>query len=123
MSANFEIKDFELLKSSLMNYIYYSDNSLTDFNVGAVMRCMLESVAQEEEEIYFRLWQGIQNAIKQGIQYSFNFTAEQGTFAFGMVKFGRDTLAPRNIVIPAKTIILAPNGSSYSTATDVVIQQ
>jgi len=119
--ANFEIKDFELLKASLLNYIFYSDNSLTDFNVGAVMRCLLEAVAQEEEETYFRLWQGVQKAIQESILFAFNFVPTQGTYASGMVTFGRDNAASTDIVIPAGTVVASAAGNTYKTLADATI--
>lgn len=119
--ANFEVKDFELLKASLLNYIYYSDNELTDFNVGAVMRCMLEAVAQEEEEIYFRLWQGIQKAIQESILSAFNFVPVQGTYASGLITFGRDNPATTDTVVPAGTIVAAASGNTYKTLADATI--
>lgn len=111
----FQIKDFETLTSSLLNYIYFSDNQLSDFNVGSVMRSLLEAVASEEEEMYFRLWQGIQNGIQESILHAFNFTPQDGIAATGSVKFGRETPPLENITIPQGTVLKNASGISYKT--------
>jgi hypothetical protein len=119
--SEFTIKDFDLLKGSLLNYVYRSDANLTDYNVGSVMRSLLESVAAEEEEMYFRLWQGVQDAIQQSILQTFDFTAIPGAPASGTVTFGRESNAPITYDIPAGTSMLGANGIVYSTLQSCTI--
>ncbi len=117
----FQIKDFALLEQSLLNYIYKSDNALTDFNVGSVMRTLLGAVAAEQEELYFRLWQGIQNAIKDSILQTFDFTPVAGTTASGSVKFKRETAALADYTIVEGTILISANGVKYQTTEEVIL--
>jgi len=117
----FQTKSFEDLRASLLNYIYYSDNALTDFNVGSVMRALIEAVAMEEEEVYFRLWQAIQAAIKESILYAFGFTPKEGTVATGTVEFGRETAAPADYVIPEGTEVISATGIVYKTTAEATL--
>lgn len=123
MTEVFKVKDFEMITSSLLNYIYYSDNKLTDFNVGSVLRSLLEAVASEHEETYYRIWEGLQEAIKVSILETFGFFPEEATVAKGTVIFGRETPAPSDIEIPAGTVLYSPTNIAYRTLNIVVLRK
>lgn len=117
----FQVKDFALLEQSMLNYVYRSDNALTDFNVGSVMRTMLGALAMEQEELYFRLWQGIQDAIKNSILQAFDFTPSAGSTATGTVKFVRETAALADITILEGVELTSSTGIKYKTTQQVVL--
>jgi uncharacterized phage protein gp47/JayE len=117
----FQIKSFDELTASLLNYMFYTDNNLTDFNIGSSMRSILEAVASEEEEVYFRLWQGVQDAIQKSIFTSFGFTQEPGSGSVGQLEFDRETPALANITIPYGAVVSSPQGKRYQTTSQVIL--
>jgi hypothetical protein len=117
----FQIKDFAAIEASMLNYMMGSDNNLTDFNVGSVLRSLVAANASEQETMYFRLWEGIKKAIPESIYTSFGFTKLTGTVAGGKARFSRETESLSDYTIPEGTIIVSPDSYRYITTSEATL--
>lgn len=132
----FAIKNFNTITAQLILYVSGHTSALTDFNVGSVVRTMLEAFAEELEYLYLEMFRGILEGIDTGVYNSFDFAAlgavsASGSVIFSLVQTGTTNLASptTSIVIPAGTIVQIPStntttgttvGNSYSVNQDTI---
>jgi hypothetical protein len=132
----FAIKNFNTITAQLILYVSGHTNALTDFNVGSVVRTMLEAFAEELEYLYLEMFRGILEGIDTGVYNSFDFPAlgavsASGSVIFSLVQTGTTNPASptTSIVIPAGTIVQVPSintttgttvGNSYSVNQDTI---
>jgi len=104
----FQLKDFASITASMINRAKATQKKVTDFNVGSVVRTILESSAIEIEELYQRMFAGIMDAIPVAIYRGFNFAILEPTKARGVVvvNFAGPIVDP--FTVPAGTIFTAP---------------
>lgn len=103
----FQIKDFASIAASSINWMRASTKKVTDFNVGSVVRTMLEAVAAEIDELYQRMFIGLREAIPVSVYNSFRFERIEAVAASGLVRVN---------VTPSADPILIPAGTTFSTA-------
>ena len=118
----FQLKNFASIANSTINRMKATQKKITDFNVGAVARTLLEAIAAELDELYQQMFNGLQEAIPVSVFNSFNFPALQAQSASGLVQL---TIAsqPTAILVAAGTSF-TPQGATtnaYQSAADVVI--
>lgn len=117
----FQIKDFASVSASLINLIRATTQKVTDFNVGSVVRSILDSVAAEIDELYQQMFIGLKEAIPVATYNSFNFEALQAQPASGTI---RVTVAPaaEPVTITAGTNFTFDGARvDYENVVDVVI--
>lgn len=120
-------KDFKTLLSDLIAYV--GAKGLTDFNVGSIVRTLLEGAAAMMEECYYlisvllsRFW--IRTATGEWLDRraeDFGKTRKPGSCAEGLVIIGRDSPAPFSISIPAGTTFEI-DGFGFITLDPAVIR-
>jgi hypothetical protein len=118
----FQLKNFASLTASMINRMKMTQTKITDFNVGAVIRTMLESPAAELDELYQQMFNGLQQAIPVSVFNSFNFPPLAAQSASGLAQL-TITSQPTAVLVSAGTTF-TPTGSSssvYQSAADVVI--
>jgi len=117
----FNLKHFEQIAASMMNLMASVQASITDYNIGSVNRTMLEAVALELEEIYYRTFQGILDGIPAGVYEAFGFGKLPATPAVGNVTFGRSAAATVSYTVPTGTVVATATGLRFTTTEEVVI--
>jgi uncharacterized phage protein gp47/JayE len=115
-STGFKMKSFPQLVASLVNWFVSVQNQVTDLNVGSVARTLLESVASELAEVYFRIFTAIDDAQAEAVYRSFDFPRKSATNAAGVLLFQRASLALSDITIASGVVVAAP-----ATASDAEI--
>lgn len=113
MSA-FVPKRFQELAASLIERVRVTTTRITDFNVGSVVRSLLEVIAQELEELYYSFAQGVREAIPVAIYGAFDFPAIGAVAAYGELEY--------SVLEPATSYITIPAGTRASTATGVTFE-
>lgn len=119
----FQLKDFRSIVASMINHVRGTTDKLTDFNVGAVNRTLLEAPAVEIDELYQQMFHGLLEAIPAALYDTFQFPRLPAVAASTDVRFTA-SVAPFGspLVIPAGTIIRAPEGVvGYVTDADASI--
>lgn len=99
----FQIKKFQSIVASMINFVSGATDKITDFNIGSVVRTIIESIALELEELYYQLLQAVQEAIEEAIYRTFNFPRNPSERATGLVRFFRLTGTEAEINIPRLT--------------------
>ena len=119
--VEFDLKHFESIATSMMNYLSSVQALVTDFNIGSVNRTLLESVAMELEELYYRLYKSTEKAIPEAIYTAFDFTKLSATAASGTVTFSRSVAAPQDYLIPLGTVVATADGVEFKTTANVTL--
>lgn len=115
----FRPKNFNLITASMVNWMAHHQNRITDFNPGAISRTMLEGVALEMEEVYYRLYTSLGPTITEGIFNTFVFPRLTPTRASGNVQFSRTTTAASaDIAIPFGTIVATEDDREYQVIVE-----
>ena len=102
----FQIKDFVSITASALNWMKSATTKVTDFNVGSIVRTMIEAVAAEIDELYQQYFIGLREAIPVSVYNSFDFEAIEAASANGLVR----------VTVSSGTAILIPSGAQFSVA-------
>jgi hypothetical protein len=94
---------------------------LTDFFVGSVSRTLLEAVAIEIEQLYFRTFLGIRDAIPVAIFQAFDFDRLPAAAATGNVTFTEAVGATGIITIPQGTVVQTATGIQFETVQSATL--
>jgi uncharacterized phage protein gp47/JayE len=113
--ATFQIKSFVSITASMINRMRSVTSAVTDYNVGSVVRTMLEAVAQEINQFYIQMFNALKDAILTATYLTFSFEALPAVSASGQVVV-TFTAQPGAITIPAGTVFtpITGNGTSYT---------
>lgn len=117
----FKIKDFTSISASMINWMRGVTGRVSDYNVGSVVRTIVEAVAAELDQLYQQMFIGIKEAIPVSTYNTFNFDLLAAVNASGAI---RVTITPQasNTVIPAGTSFSATGlASTYTSSQDTTI--
>lgn len=117
----FQLKNFVSIVAAMINHARASQDKVTDFEVGSVIRTIMESPAVEIEELYQRVFSGILDAIPTAIYKGFNFELISETAASGYVRITFGTPIVEEFTIPAGTVFSAPGVSLRFASTAPVV--
>lgn len=119
MSEIFTPKTFSEITAEMVAVVRGATDKLTDFNIGSVVRSILEAGAVSLDDYYREVYLGIQRAIPAAIYVGFGYTLRPAVAARGEVTITRET-ALVELTIPAGTILQSTLGVQYVLDTDVV---
>lgn len=105
----------------MINRMKATTIKVTDFNIGSVVRTMLEAIGVEIDELYQQVFHGLMEAIPVATYNSFDFSLLPPIPASGSITVNI-TVQPTDTLIAAGTVF-TPNGGSftYISASDVHI--
>lgn len=115
----FQTKTFLSVVASMINRARATSTKVTDFNVGSVARTLLESPAQEIDQLYQMMLQGLLEGIQTSVYISFNFPPLPPVSASGLI---RVSIAVQSVavLIPANSTFTTSDGSrAYLSTADV----
>lgn len=102
----FQIKDFASIAASSINWMKTATKKVTDFNIGSVVRTMIEAIAAEIDELYQQMFIGLKEAIPVSVYNSFDFTAIEAVPAGGLI---------RVVVTSSASSVLISAGTNFTT--------
>lgn len=105
---SFSMKTFNQITASMVNWAAATQSEVTDFNEGGVLRTLIESFASELAEIYFRIFDSIDDTQREAIYLAFDFPRKSSTSAAGTILLQRATLSGSNISISSGTQVAVP---------------
>jgi uncharacterized phage protein gp47/JayE len=100
----------------MINWVSSICSSVRDYTPGSVIRTILESVAQEIDELYSRTYNGIREAQAEGAYAAFDFPLKPAQSATGMVTFYQDGRSNDIKSIPMGTVV-STTGTTKSVGT------
>lgn len=119
----FQLKDFKSIVAAMINYSRATQDTLTDFHVGSVVRTLFEAPAIEIDELYQQVFFGLLDAIPVAVYQAFGFERLPAAAASGTVRFYLSEASETDITIPAGTVVLcSDDGTSYRTAEEAVVE-
>ena len=122
MTAIFTPKPFAELVADQVERVRLSTDRLTDFNVGSVVRSLLEANAVELDDYYQEMYLGLMRAIPTAIYIGFGFERQPAVAAAGVATFSRIGTTPDDaLLILQGTRLVTPGGAYFVTDADVTI--
>jgi len=116
----FQIKDFNSIAASMINYATSTQDRITDFTIGSVMRTVIEAPAVEIEELYQQMWLGLKEGIPVALYQAFGFERLQPTSGQGMITL--TITAGAAFTIPANTAFIANDlDATFKSVNEVTI--
>jgi hypothetical protein len=103
----------------MLNWMKSVQTKVTDFNVGSIVRSMLESCAIEIDEFYKQAFIGLKEAIPVSVYTSFNFPALAATPASGLIRV-TITVQVATVTIASGTVFVPNSGSINFASTSAV---
>lgn len=117
----FQIKSFTAIAASMMNYMRGTTAKVTDFNIGSVVRTLLEAIAIETEELYMQMFNGLKEAIPVSLYTTLDFDSLPAVPAYGLVRVTVSS-SLSDVLIQAGTVFSFTGGETpYTSAVDVTI--
>lgn len=117
----FQIKDFASITASTINWMRSVTRKVTDFNVGSVVRTMLEAVSAEIEELYQQAFIGLREAIAVAVYNSFSFFRQSSVTASGLVRVVIDVSASDTTIVAGTKFTPNVGTVGFIASADVVI--
>ncbi|MFD3263224.1 baseplate J/gp47 family protein [Phenylobacterium ferrooxidans] len=99
----FQLKNWTSIVASTLNHFRGTTSRVTDFNIGSVVRTILESLAIEIDEFYQKMFHGLREAIPVATYNTFDFARLAASPATGVIRV-TITSAAVATVIPAGTV-------------------
>lgn len=116
----FQIKDFASITASAVNWMKTTTTKVTDFNIGSVIRTLIEAVSAEIDELYQQMFIGLREAIPVSVYNSFDFAALEAQPASGLVRV--TVTSGASVLISSGTVFsVAGKSVTYSSTTDITI--
>ena len=119
--SGFQIKTFPAITDDMIARMRASTSKVTDFNVGSVVRALLEAPALEVDELYQAMYYGLLEAIPTAIYTGFGFDLQPAFAAAGWVSASIPAAVSVDLPIPQGTALSAYDGTVYSVAQDGAI--
>ena len=124
MTAIFTPKPFAELVADQVERVRLSTDRLTDFNVGSVVRSLLEANAVELDDYYQEMYLGLMRAIPTAIYIGFGFDLKPAVAAAGVAVFARRWEAPGDaVLIPQGTRLVTASGAYFVTDAAVTLAE
>lgn len=114
-------KPFAEIVAGQVEQLRLTSNQLSDFNVGSVVRCLLEANAVELDDYYQEMYAGLLRAIPISLYVGFGFELRDAVAATGVVTLTLVDVRPEAYVIPAGTRLIGTNAQHYRTDALVTI--
>lgn len=105
----------------MINLMQSTQNKVTDFNIGAVVRTMLEACAAEIDELYQQIFNGIQQAIPVSVYNSFSYPALTAQPAGGLVTVNITSQATPTLIVAGTIFTAATTSATYTLPSDVTM--
>lgn len=117
----FQLKSFASITASMLNWMRSVQTKITDFNIGSIVRSMLEACAIEIDEFYKQAFIGLKEAIPVSIYTAFNFPALAATSTTGLIRIIITAQAAPVNVAAGTVWVPSSGGVNYTQTATVVI--
>jgi uncharacterized phage protein gp47/JayE len=112
----FRTKSFLEIIGSMMGQARATQRTISDWNKGSVARTLLEAPANEIDQLYQEMAQGLVEAIPVAIYRSFEFDLRDAQYSAGLLRFTARPGHNQPITIPVGFLVSTTTGQRYQTA-------
>ena len=119
--AAFQIKNFVSIVASMVNRMKITQNQITDFNIGAVGRTLVEAPAAEIDQLYQQMLNGLMQAIPVSVYKSFSFPPLAASAATGTIVVTIASSASAVLISAGTQFSSAASQTIYASTADVII--
>jgi hypothetical protein len=117
----FQIKNFVSIVASMINRMKATQLALTDFNVGAVNRTLIEAPAIEIDELYQQMFNGLKEAIPVSIYQAFNFPPLSAFAATGTMIVTINASAQATLIVAGTAFTSSVTSNVYTATASITI--
>lgn len=117
----FAPKPFTEIVAGQVEQVRLTSRQLTDFNVGSVVRSLLEANAVELDDYYQEMYAGLLRAIPVSVYTGFGFDLQPAVAAAGVVTLTLIEARVDDYLVPAGTRCISTSGQRYQTDAAVTI--
>lgn len=105
----------------MTNMMQSTQRKVTDFNIGAIVRTMLEASAAELDELYQQVFNGILQAIPVSVYNSFSFPKLTKQPAGGLIRVTITTQLTSTLISSGTVFTSSTTSNTYSTQQDFTL--
>ena len=117
--AAFQLKNFVSIVAGMINHVRATQTKITDFNIGAIFRTLIEAVGIELDQLYQQLFNGLMAAIPVATYNSFSFPLLSASEASGLISVQvADSISPT--VFPVGTVFSSNAAQTNYVSTSAV---
>ena len=120
-----KMKSFKNILIDMTRWVSSKSERLVDFTEGSVIRTLLEAVATELEEYYFKTYINMQYAMEHSLYEAFGFELRGATPAYGNLTISLRYTPTTDFYIPKGTLFYTKGGANgtvyYETRDKFVI--
>lgn len=95
-----KLKTFSETLNDMIGWMVTRGSKISNFNVGSVIRTILEAISLEIEALYYQMSKGFKYALQHSVFYSFGFSKKGAVASSGMVTIRFKSEIPYNMIIP-----------------------
>lgn len=117
----FQIKNFASISASMINWMKVTQQKITDFSIGSIVRSMLEAIAAEIDQLYQQMFNGLVEAIPVATYNSFNFSALPELPATGLIRVTITSSATDTPIASGTTFTFSGANVTYTAENDQTI--
>jgi len=117
----FQIKNFVSIVAAMINRMKATQTQLTDFNVGAIARTLVEAPAAEIDQLYQQMFNGLREAIPVSIYQSFSFPPLAAFAATGTIQVTITAQTTATLVSAGTLFSATVSATQYAATADTII--
>jgi uncharacterized phage protein gp47/JayE len=117
----FQIKNVTSITGAMINHVRGVASALTDFNIGAIIRTMLEAVGIEIDELYQQIFNGLKEAIPEATYRSFSFDRLLAIPTSGQLNLVITSSAADVLIVSGTLVTTTASSTQYLTQGDLLI--
>jgi len=102
----------------MINWMRATTKKVTDYNIGSIVRTMLEAVAAEIDELYQQFFIGVKEAIPVSVYNSFDFDKLPSVYASGLVRVTLTPSATATLISAGTTFAADGLSTTYTSLND-----
>lgn len=110
-----KMKSFKEILVDMADWVANKSNRLIDFSEGSVIRTLLEAVATEIEEYYFKTYINMQYAMENSLYDAFGHSRREATPAYGTLKITLNNPLTHELYLEKGTIFYASTRNNKTT--------
>jgi hypothetical protein len=117
----FQIKNFVSIVAAMINRMKATQTQLTDFNVGAIGRTLVEAPAAEIDQLYQQMFNGLREAIPVAVYQSFSFPPLAAAGSTGTIQVTIAASQSATLVSSGTLFASTVTAVTYAATADTVI--